>query len=287
MTFPGFNGAHELGQNAPLSLAILVWGWVLMSRGYFTAGGLLWGLLAFKPVWAAAFLLVPLLTGRWRTCIAMIAVGLAMIAVTLPFVGVEAWKDWMKVGEVANRTYNVDGNWIPLSRDLLGIPRRLLTDYSDENKDYWGRDRWYAHVAGWVLWLFVFEATVRLSLFYRTRVKEFTGTGASFLLLGAWMSCLHFMYYDVLLGGLGFLVLLDHLRRVLDPQPVTFNAGPDQPIPSRAALDYLRPRLATTHPGLTGGAWAAPGCSTRCASTSSPSCLWCNTRYPGSTSVPP
>src|SRR5262245_7471594 len=68
MLYPGFTGDHSLGQNGPVSLAIIVWGWALLSRDYETAGGLVWGLLAFKPVWAAAFLLVPILTRRWRTC---------------------------------------------------------------------------------------------------------------------------------------------------------------------------------------------------------------------------
>ena len=31
---------------------------------WLTAGGLVWGLLAFKPVWALAFFFVPLLTAR-------------------------------------------------------------------------------------------------------------------------------------------------------------------------------------------------------------------------------
>ena len=53
-----------------MSLAIIIWGWALYSRGYETAGGLVWGLLAFKPVWAAAFFLAPLLTRRWRACAA-------------------------------------------------------------------------------------------------------------------------------------------------------------------------------------------------------------------------
>ena len=51
-------------------------GWFLAVRGYPVAGGALWGLLAFKPVWALAFILVPLVTGRFRFCIATTTCGL-------------------------------------------------------------------------------------------------------------------------------------------------------------------------------------------------------------------
>ncbi len=252
MLYPGFSGDHALGQNGPVSLAILVWGWALMSRGYDTGGGLVWGLLAFKPVWAVAFLLAPLVTGRWRTGLAMIAVGAAMAAATLPFVGVETWIDWLHVGEVANRTYGVDGNWLQLSRDLLGIPRRFLID--TENREYFDRDRWEAHVASWALLLFVVEATVRLSRLWPERFRAMNGPAAGFLLLGAWMSCIHFMYYDVLLSAVAFLVLLDPPAEIFRRKFVGFGgAAADDPL-----IDYYRPRLAESYPGAgRGTVWVA------------------------------
>jgi arabinofuranan 3-O-arabinosyltransferase len=50
-----------------------------------------WGLLAFKPVWALAFFLVPLVTRRWRTCLAMAGTGAALALTTVPFVGWQCW----------------------------------------------------------------------------------------------------------------------------------------------------------------------------------------------------
>jgi hypothetical protein len=252
MLYPGFTGDYSLGQNGPVSLAIIVWGWALISRKYDTAGGLVWGLLAFKPVWAAAFILVPLLTGRWRTCLSMIAVGAAMVAATLPFVGVETWIDWLKIGDVANRTYGVDANWIPLSRDLLGIPRRFLIDTN--NQEYFARDRWEAHVAGWALWLFVVELTVRLSQLWPRLFRATAGPAAGFLLLAGWLSCFHFMYYDVLLSALGFLVLLDPPAEIFRRQFIAFGGGGV----SESMIDYYRPRLVEVHPGNgRGTVWVA------------------------------
>src|SRR5256885_16129308 len=51
MLYPGFTGDYSLGQNGPVSLAIIAWGWALASRGYDTAGGPGWGLLALQPGW--------------------------------------------------------------------------------------------------------------------------------------------------------------------------------------------------------------------------------------------
>src|SRR5205823_791271 len=54
MAFPGYDGSMCLGQNGLVSLALLVLGWLLLSRGRPWLGGVAWGLLAYKPVWAAA-----------------------------------------------------------------------------------------------------------------------------------------------------------------------------------------------------------------------------------------
>ncbi len=64
LIYPGFRGSIVLGQNAALTLTILLWGWVLIAKDRPGWGGIIWGLLAFKPVWALAFFLVPLVTGR-------------------------------------------------------------------------------------------------------------------------------------------------------------------------------------------------------------------------------
>src|SRR5262249_54452127 len=90
---PGYVGSLNLGQNAALTLTILCWGWALAARGRPGWGGVVWGLLAFKPVWALAFILVPLLTGRWKMCLTMALSGAALAAATLPFVGVQSWLD--------------------------------------------------------------------------------------------------------------------------------------------------------------------------------------------------
>jgi arabinofuranan 3-O-arabinosyltransferase len=126
---PGCQPGIDLGQNNVFTLLILLGGWTLASRGHDYAGGAVWGLLAFKPVWGLAFILAPLLLRRWKFVLGTAVVGLAFVAFTIPFVGVQSWKDWIEVGKEATETYSKDGNWNNLSRDVSGLTKRLMIDF--------------------------------------------------------------------------------------------------------------------------------------------------------------
>jgi hypothetical protein len=236
--FPGFMGSLNLGQNATLTLTVLVWGWALIARGRPGWGGVVWGLLAFKPVWALVFFLVLVLSRRWRTCLAMLATGAALVLVTLPFVGVHSWLDWLYVGKDAALLYNTDHNWVFLSRDLLSIPRRGLLDFQDgfareptRYADPHGASFWWYYLcgpgpipgwlvptlAGWVLLAAVLELTVRLAVLRKDQARAVTGAPAAFLLLGAWLCCYHFMYYDALLAALPVFLLFTEPGHYLEP----------------------------------------------------------------------
>lgn len=245
LAYPGFTGGHQLGQNAPLSAAIVVWGWALTARGRPILGGLIWSLLAFKPTWAVSFLLVPLLTRRWQALAAMIAGGAIWSSLTVPFVGIDTWRDWLAVGSTAQRTYHVDANWIFLSRDVLGIPRRWMID-QHSSIPYFLRDRWEAHVAGWAIWLIIVETTVRLSQWLPAIRGAATGPGAALILLGAWLACLHFMYYDVLLSFVAFVAILDPPARLWRPRFLVLHSETDSSPPDP---EYFAPKFAKRYPG--------------------------------------
>src|SRR5439155_1690246 len=52
------------------------------------------------------------------------------------------------------------------------------------------------------------------------------GTGTAFVLLGAWLCCFHFMFYDTLLSSLGVFVLLQEPRRFLRPVLLVLSEAP-------------------------------------------------------------
>ncbi len=198
MWYFGFSSSMGLGQNATLTLAILLWGWVFIAEDKCIAGGAIWGLLAFKPVWAIPFFVATLLTRRWRAALAMSAVGIYLIVLTLPFVGWHSWLDWIELGKVAATLYKTSHRWIILSRDIMGIPRRWID----------GIDPGVADIAGWTVLASIFVATASLALARRRQSGTAFGPIPAFVLLGMWLCCFHFMYYDMLLAVLPLSVLL-------------------------------------------------------------------------------
>ena len=200
--FPGFAGSLGLGQNSVFSLLILVWGWVLISRRHAGWGGVVWGLLIFKPVWLASFFLVPLWSGRWRVFAGMLVSSVFQVVLTLPVVGLHGWIDWLRVGREAGRISFYDPVWIFRGRDLVALPRRWL-DFSASSAEL--QNNLLVSLIGWGLWLIVIEITTLISV--NRRCRGYVGCGPAFLFLGAWMSCVHFMYYDVLLAALPVFLL--------------------------------------------------------------------------------
>jgi hypothetical protein len=254
--FPGYVGSICLGQNATLTLNILLWGWVLVARDRPALGGLVWGLLAFKPVWLVSFLLVPLLTRRWRMLATMLSTAAALCLATLPFVGFHSWVDWYRIGHDAAVLYDTDENWVWMSRDLYSIPRRYLLDFEK------GTEERVPHPAltrtlSVSLPVLALTVTAVVAWFRRKRIAgAVEGTAAAFVLLGAWLICYHFMYYDVLLTAVPVCLLFTEPRKYLEPVFAGWQRfGKARSDPD--VLQYYRPgsilRVRRWLPFLTGG----------------------------------
>lgn len=126
--FPNNFMGLMLGQNQALTLFILTAGWYCKQRDWPFVAGLVWGLFAYKPVFAVAMLLVPLALRSPRWFLGMALSGLLCVVATLPFFGIEPWYRWFLVGRHAEQLYQVDRNWVWMSRDLVGLPRRKMWD---------------------------------------------------------------------------------------------------------------------------------------------------------------
>ncbi len=225
LLFPNSCQTLLLGQNAALTMAIIAVGLVLWWKGWPLAGGLVWGLLAYKPVFAVALIAVPLLLPSRRMCVGMVLSGAAFCLATLPFCGLDAWLRWFQVGARAAEMYAGDNNWVWLSRDLLGLPRRHLWDqehflahlrYASWLED-WNQDLLQAVVndplrtaIGWCLIAAVAAGTVTVGI--ATLRSRPTHSRTGFLLLGGLLTCYHFMYYDVLSFALPIALLLADWR---------------------------------------------------------------------------
>jgi arabinofuranan 3-O-arabinosyltransferase len=206
LLFPGCRSGMDLAQNAAFSACVLSWGWALIARGKETAGGAVLGLFAFKPVWALAFFLAPVLLRKWRAAQAMAMVGLLQIGITLPVVGVHSWRDWLTVGQEASEFYKINKNWIELSRDVGGVVRRPLVDFSKPETE---RSNPHVDRLAWIAMMAIVAATAVIVLTARDR--RATGPLAAFLLFGCYLGCFKFMYYDAMLASVPFAVLFADL----------------------------------------------------------------------------
>ena len=180
-------GARPRRRTRPSRSRIAIWGWALAARGYNTAGGVVWGLFAFKPVWALAFFLVPLLTRRWRFCAAMVVTGVALCAATLPV---------RRRADVARLAGRREGGRGPLQREPeLDQPEPRPPGHSAADSPRLQRcprpsaTPRLAKVLAWALWGAVFATTVGVYLRYADH-RRATGIGAGFLFLGAWSDVL-------------------------------------------------------------------------------------------------
>src|SRR5207253_4623986 len=126
--------------------------------------------------------------------------------------------------------------------------------FGPETSDQERRDNVAAAVAGWGLLAGVIGVTAGLAILRRRQVREATGPSAAFLLLGAWLCCFHFMYYDVLLAALPVLLLFAEPARYFEPLYLT-NVPLGRVTGSAAAARWAHPDRALTR-GL-GIAWVA------------------------------
>lgn len=126
LLFPNNYMGLLLGQNQIFTLAILILGWYLISKGKPFWAGIMWALLAYKPVFALPLGVFALLLPSIRVPLGMACGGLLFALLTLPFVGIDGWMRWYHVGKNADKLYRVDRNWIWMSRDVMGLARRKM-----------------------------------------------------------------------------------------------------------------------------------------------------------------
>lgn len=219
LVFPNFMQGLILGQNSSLTLAIVTGGWALWGRGRPLLAGLVWGLLAYKPVFAVALIWVPLVLWNWRFLAGMIGSGLAFCLATLPWCGIAPWLRWFQVGKNASDLYSIDPNWVWMSRDLVGLPRREMWDWEHlrNHLELITAQRIWDHqqmqtvqsgptetMIGFALLFGVIGLSIAVFLLtsWRVRSEDLPGRGVwgprpAFLLFGALLTVFHFMHYDM------------------------------------------------------------------------------------------
>ena len=199
LCLPSFFLAVGVGQNSAISLAVFVIGFALLAERRDFAAGLVWGLFAIKPTWGLAIAWIPVVTLRPRAYLGMATSASALVVLTIPICGIHSWFDWLAVAGQTERYYQMLPRWTALSRDLPGLLRRIE------------HGSW-VEFAGWVVVGLVIVATARTWWWRRqtseSSTSEMTGPRAVALLAAAVLSCPRFMFYDMTLAVVPFLVAL-------------------------------------------------------------------------------
>jgi hypothetical protein len=82
--FPNCYHGLVLGQNAIVTLFLVAAGLALWRRGRLWSAGLVWGLLAYKPVFFVALAWLPLVLMAWRVIAGMLTSAAVLLVATIP-----------------------------------------------------------------------------------------------------------------------------------------------------------------------------------------------------------
>jgi len=118
-----------LGQNGAISAALLIGGLSLWPRRPLAAGAVL-GLLIFKPQLALMLPVAVLAERRWTTMAAAAVVALALLALSVPVFGLDAWRGFLTGSLQTQQLMLTQGSgpfqWMMptflMSGRLLGLP---------------------------------------------------------------------------------------------------------------------------------------------------------------------
>jgi Glycosyltransferase family 87 len=201
LTMPSFFLAMGVGQNSALSLLILVSGLALLASHNCIWAGVVLGLFVYKPTWGFAICWIPAVIGRPRVYLGMITTTLVLVTISLPICGIESWWNWLRVARQTEVFYQTIPRWTALSRDLPGLLRRVEPGSHIE-------------LAGWCIVLTVVAVTAwTWKRIARRDAIQFGNPATTALLAGVILSCPRFMFYDMTLAVVPFLLALADWQR--------------------------------------------------------------------------
>ena len=187
---PAFLGNVASGQNATVTLAIIVVGWTFLLRDKTVLAGAVWGLLAFKPTWSLAVCWIPIATRHPRAYLGMFASGMFLVMASIAVCGPQAWIDWFEIARKVEAGYASNPDWRWARRDLVGLLEHVVGTLSP--------------IVSWAVSGIV---VVMTALILNKRASDIQGRLEGSLLFGGIvLSCTKFMYYDILMATPAFLL---------------------------------------------------------------------------------
>ncbi len=125
LAFPPFFANYALGQNAMLTMAVVVTSFWLAFRDRDFAAGVLLGVFVAKPNWLLAVGWIPLIHFRWRMLAGMAVGGGGVLGLTLLIVGVEPFRDYWGLFPHVAHMHELPGYTLKLKSSALGMFRKM------------------------------------------------------------------------------------------------------------------------------------------------------------------
>ncbi|MBN2561499.1 MAG: DUF2029 domain-containing protein [Phycisphaerae bacterium] len=190
LAYPPFFINLSLGQNAVISMCVLIGAWCLCNSRRDLLAGLVLGLLVCKPNWLLAVGWIPLVHRRWRVLFGLSLGAASILAATLLVTGLQPFLDYGHLFRKVAHLNGLPGYALDLKYNALGLFRKWL-----------GAGSTAANALGWTTCLAMVLATWRASRgawqpgtagFRRLMACSFTAT--------LWVNP-HLNHYDLLVSA--------------------------------------------------------------------------------------
>jgi hypothetical protein len=118
------------GQNTSITLLLFVAVWLAGLSQKDWLAGIFLGLMLFKPQFGIPLIGLHLLSGRWRSVISSVLLGMALYALTAQFFGPFWAKDWLRYASwVSTIAASIDGPnsicWLGFFQSIFGVESKL------------------------------------------------------------------------------------------------------------------------------------------------------------------
>ncbi len=121
LLYPAFFVNLSVGQNAMITLAVVLGAWALVEHRREWAAGMLLGLLICKPNWLLAVGWIPLVGLRWRVLLGMAGGSLGTVGFTLLVLGVQPFFDYVQVFSRVAELQQMPGYYLEVKYSASGL----------------------------------------------------------------------------------------------------------------------------------------------------------------------
>ncbi len=200
LAFPPFFANYSIGQNAMVTMAIVLTAWWLVEHDRELLAGCVLGLLICKPNWLLAVGWIPLVHGRWKMVLGTALGGTVVVVATAALLGWDPFVSYFELSRTVVGMHELPGYALRLKSSSLGLFRRCLGIGSA------------AEVWGWSCAVVVGLVSVAASRgWWKPGTRGFRMMMGCCLMAAMWVNP-HLNSYDLMLMSAGAVLMVGEWR---------------------------------------------------------------------------